>query len=426
MSTVKANNIEPASGGTVTITGAALTTPAIGTPASGTLTNCTGLPANTGLSGTTLASSVVSASLNAIAPTGGTLALTGSQTTTGELMAGTTSTRGGKLVVGGNMSVLANQLNFEPGAGINAELINRVGAGFNIYVDSAAKLAVTINSSGNVLAGTSSGNHHIFEKASSSDYSHSVINSSATSPYGQRILLSGVTGGTGVGFLSCQDNAERFAVRGNGNVENVNNSYGGLSDAKLKRDVTDTGPKLSKVLAMRIVNYFLIADPTNTKLLGMIAQQLREISPGLVQETPDFEDVVVEPARTDHIPRQRQKTEARTATQWKVEVRDGVAVRTAVQVTEQVPLFVDLPLVGEDGQPIMDVVDGKPVPAVFRQPVMEDYTEAVDVPARIERRATGTVTLSIKYSILTPMLVKAMQELHADFNGRLLALEAKA
>jgi len=46
MSTVKANTIEPASGGTVTITGAALTTPALGTPASGTLTNCTGLPAS--------------------------------------------------------------------------------------------------------------------------------------------------------------------------------------------------------------------------------------------------------------------------------------------------------------------------------------------------------------------------------------------
>ena len=83
MSTVKANTIEPASGGTVTITGAALTTPALGTPASGTLTNCTGLPANTGLSGTTLASSVVNASLNAITPSGGTLAVTGAQTVTG-------------------------------------------------------------------------------------------------------------------------------------------------------------------------------------------------------------------------------------------------------------------------------------------------------------------------------------------------------
>ena len=45
MSTVKVNTIEPASGGTVTITGAALTTPALGTPASGNLANCTGLPA---------------------------------------------------------------------------------------------------------------------------------------------------------------------------------------------------------------------------------------------------------------------------------------------------------------------------------------------------------------------------------------------
>lgn len=91
MSTVKANTIEPASGGTVTIIGADLTTPALGTPASGTLTNCTGLPANTGLSGTTLASSVVNASLNAITPSGGTLALTGSQTISDTLLAGTSS-----------------------------------------------------------------------------------------------------------------------------------------------------------------------------------------------------------------------------------------------------------------------------------------------------------------------------------------------
>jgi len=89
MSTVKANTIEPASGGTVTITGAALTTPALGTAASGTLTNCTGLPASTGLSGTTLASSVVNASLNAITPTGGTLAITGSTVLTGNVGIGT-------------------------------------------------------------------------------------------------------------------------------------------------------------------------------------------------------------------------------------------------------------------------------------------------------------------------------------------------
>lgn len=46
MSTLAVNAINAASGGTVTITGAALTTPALGTPASGNLANCTGLPAS--------------------------------------------------------------------------------------------------------------------------------------------------------------------------------------------------------------------------------------------------------------------------------------------------------------------------------------------------------------------------------------------
>ena len=85
MSTVKANTIEPASGGTVTITGAALTTPALGTPASGTLTNCTGLPASTGLAGSILAGNVTTASINSLTPSGGTLAITGAQSLTGNL-----------------------------------------------------------------------------------------------------------------------------------------------------------------------------------------------------------------------------------------------------------------------------------------------------------------------------------------------------
>ena len=46
MSTLAVNAINAASGGTITITGAALTTPALGTPASGNLANCTGLPAS--------------------------------------------------------------------------------------------------------------------------------------------------------------------------------------------------------------------------------------------------------------------------------------------------------------------------------------------------------------------------------------------
>jgi len=370
MSTVKANTIEPASGGTVTITGAALTTPALGTAASGTLTNCTGLPASTGLSGTTLASNVVNASINAITPSGGTLAVTGSQTVTSTISAAQFQATGG---------APGFSISDQAAGGARGQFVNSGGA-FYFGID---------NSSGGL-----SGAYQ--------------INYFYTGNYDQVWSIN---------------SAEKMRLTTAGSLYNVTGTYGTISDAKLKRDVTDTGPKLPKVLAMRIVNYFLIADPTNTKLLGMIAQELREISPGLVDETPDYEVVEVEPARTDHIPRQRQKTEARTVTQWKVEVRDGVAVRSSVEVIEHVPLFIELPLVGEDGQQIIDVVDGQQVQKMHRVPLMENYTETVNVPAVIESRATGTVTLSIKYSVLVPMLVKAMQEMHADFDTRLKALE---
>lgn len=218
--------------------------------------------------------------------------------------------------------------------------------------------------------------------------------------------------------------SDTFRVVGNGNVTNTNGSYGTISDAKLKRDPTTTGPKLPKLLAMRVVNYYLKADSSNTKLLGWIAQELREVSPGLVEEVPDFEDVVVQPARTDTVTKQRQRTELRHTTRYQVELRNGAAVRIAVPVTEQVPVFDDLPLVGEDGRRIVDVVDGRQVPATVRMPVMESYTEAVDVPAIIQRRPTGTTTLIVKQSVVIPMAVKAIQEMYAEFDGRLRAIGA--
>jgi hypothetical protein len=92
MSTVKTNTIEPASGGTVTITGAALTTPALGTPASGTLTNCTGLPAsgvvNTpagGISATTVQAALEELDSEKFDKAGGTVS--GSVTITGAMNA---------------------------------------------------------------------------------------------------------------------------------------------------------------------------------------------------------------------------------------------------------------------------------------------------------------------------------------------------
>jgi hypothetical protein len=119
-----------------------------------------------------------------------------------------------------------------------------------------------------------------------SGYAIDITNASATSPLGQIIRLTGVTGGSGSGFFECFDNAMRFKIAGNGNATNVNNSYGAISDLKLKENVTDCTPKLDKLNQVRIVNFNLKTDP-NHKQLGVIAQELEQIFPGMVEESID-------------------------------------------------------------------------------------------------------------------------------------------
>ena len=81
--------------------------------------------------------------------------------------------------------------------------------------------------------------------------------------------------------------ATRFYVQGNGDVKNTNNSYGAISDAKLKENITDATPKLAQLNQVRIVNYNFIGD--DKKQLGVVAQELEQVFPAMVDDTPDFD-----------------------------------------------------------------------------------------------------------------------------------------
>jgi hypothetical protein len=120
-----------------------------------------------------------------------------------------------------------------------------------------------------------------------SNYVAHTNNKSATGPNNLFLELSGVTGGGGATFLDAWDNSRRFVVFGNGNVANVTGSYATFSDIKLKENITDATPKLSDLLSVRVVNYNLIENPEE-KLLGVIAQELEAIFPGLVTEHDDY------------------------------------------------------------------------------------------------------------------------------------------
>jgi hypothetical protein len=76
-------------------------------------------------------------------------------------------------------------------------------------------------------------------------------------------------------------------VYGNGNAVNTNGSYGAISDVKLKENIVDVSPKLDKLLNVRIRNYNLKNDENKTKLIGVVAQELEEVFPSLIEEIND-------------------------------------------------------------------------------------------------------------------------------------------
>ena len=90
-------------------------------------------------------------------------------------------------------------------------------------------------------------------------------------------LLTGAVFGT----------ANVIYIYGNGNVQNTNNSYGGISDVKLKENIVDATPKLDDLLKVKVRSYNFINDESKTKQLGVVAQELETIFPSMIEETPD-------------------------------------------------------------------------------------------------------------------------------------------
>ena len=80
-----------------------------------------------------------------------------------------------------------------------------------------------------------------------------------------------------------------FQVFTNGNTQNTNNSYAGISDVKLKENIVDAGPQWDDLKALQVRNYNFKEETgheTHTQI-GLVAQEAELVSPGLVFESPD-------------------------------------------------------------------------------------------------------------------------------------------
>ena len=78
-----------------------------------------------------------------------------------------------------------------------------------------------------------------------------------------------------------------FRVYTNGNVQNINNSYGSTSDQNLKENIVDATSQWDDIKALQVRKYNFREDTghqTHTQL-GLIAQEVETVSPGLVVTT---------------------------------------------------------------------------------------------------------------------------------------------
>jgi hypothetical protein len=64
-----------------------------------------------------------------------------------------------------------------------------------------------------------------------------------------------------------------FRVWTNGNVINTNNSYGAISDVKLKENIVDASSQWDDLKALQVRNYNLKEDQTHTQI-GLVAQEV--------------------------------------------------------------------------------------------------------------------------------------------------------
>jgi len=144
-------------------------------------------------------------------------------------------------------------------------------------------------------AGATDANHE-FRK--SDNGSNTLIARATSGTYDNAVLLVQCDRNTTNGsynFFVCSTPgvATKLVIADSGNVTNVNNSYGAISDVKLKQDIVDAGSQWDDIKNLRVRKFRFNNDPTGPLQIGVIAQEIEEVSPGLIDESPDYEEVEV-------------------------------------------------------------------------------------------------------------------------------------
>jgi hypothetical protein len=133
----------------------------------------------------------------------------------------------------------------------------------------------------------------VFGNPTTNQWVAAFQNETAGNPYGLTLDFTVTSpNNTTSQFIRGQDStANRWAIYSNGNIVNVNNSYGALSDVKMKENIIDASSQWDDIKALTVRKYSMKTDNLDApNMLGVIAQEVEAAGMGgLVYESPDFD-----------------------------------------------------------------------------------------------------------------------------------------
>ena len=138
--------------------------------------------------------------------------------------------------------------------------------------------------------------YHAFHHHVDSQAAFIIEHSGNSDPYGLIIDFSDDAPDNNSNyFLNCFDStAIRLKILSDGDVDNHDNSYSGISDVKLKQDIVDAGSQWDDIKDLRVRKFKFKSDVAAygeeaKTLIGVVAQEAELVSPGLVKESPDID-----------------------------------------------------------------------------------------------------------------------------------------
>ena len=157
------------------------------------------------------------------------------------------------------------------------------------------------HSTGRFSIGTTSSTHtiHTVDNIAGNYVAHfDNENNSGSHPYGLKINFSGMAPDDNVAqaIIFADSSAQRFIVFSDGDVQNHDNSYGSISDEKVKEQITDASSQWNDIKALKVRKFKMKEDVAKGDSddhwrLGVVAQELETAGmSGLVKNNPDMEE----------------------------------------------------------------------------------------------------------------------------------------